>query len=107
MKNLNIYSFVLIAFVCFSAAKSIFNLENPDGKALYKAANCATCHGKKGKSMLNIAPSLQNPALTLEKRIEVIADGSKKDPTMIAFSPTYSDAEIKAIAIYTMTFIRE
>lgn len=106
MKNLSLYSFVLIVLI-FWTLNPIVDAVTPDGKALYKAANCATCHGKKGKSMLNIAPSLQNPALTLEKRIEIITKGSEKDPTMIAFSPTYSDAEIEAIARYTMTFIKE
>jgi mono/diheme cytochrome c family protein len=106
MKNSIIYTFIiLITFVLFSSNSMTENVENPDGKALYKAANCATCHGPKGKSMLNIAPSLQNAELTLAKRIKVITNGSKKEPTMIAFSPTYSKAEIEAIAKYTMTFV--
>jgi mono/diheme cytochrome c family protein len=107
MKNSIIYTFALIAFVLFSSNSVLNNFEKPDGKALYKAANCTACHGQKGKSILNIRPSLQNPKLTLEKRIEVITNGSKNDPTMTAFSPTYSEVEVKAIAVYTTTFISE
>jgi mono/diheme cytochrome c family protein len=107
MKNSIVYTFVFLAFVLFSSNSVTKNIEKPDGKALYKAANCAACHGRKGKSMLNIAPSLQNAELTLKKRIEVITNGSKNDPTMIAFSPTYSKAEIEAIAKYTMSFVDE
>lgn len=106
MKTSIIYMCVLILFVLFASNSANVILEKPDGKALYKAASCATCHGRNGKSMLNIAPSLQNPALTLKKRIEIITNGSETDPTMVAFSSKYTTDEIKAIAEYTMTFVK-
>jgi len=105
MKKVLLFLSLLIVFVLFTA--NTYQIEDEiDGKALYKAANCAACHGKKGKSLLNIAPSLRNPALTLTQRIEIITKGSKNDPSMVAFSPKYSKAEIKAIAIYTMSFVK-
>lgn len=107
MKKSIVYTFALVSFVLFTANFTTVSLEKPDGKALYIAANCSACHGKKGKSILNIAPSLQNPELTLERRIEVITNGSKKESTMIAFSPKYTTEEIKAIAEYTMSFVKK
>ncbi len=105
MKKVIIYLCLFISFLLFAAnTPKCFN--TIDGKALYKTANCAACHGRKGKSMLNIAPSLRNPKLTLAQRIEVITNGSKKDATMVAFSPKFNKSEIKAIAVYTMTFIK-
>lgn len=106
MKKLAFCLSLFITFILFASNSTIL-LDKIDGKALYKDANCSACHGRKGKSMLNIAPSLRNPELTLKQRIEVITNGSKNDPTMIAFSSKYSKAEIKAIADYTMTFIKK
>lgn len=105
MKKSIFYLGLFIAFILFASNSNII-LDKIDGKALYKKANCGSCHGKKGKSLFNTAPSLRNVDLTLKQRIEVITKGSEQDPTMIAFSPKYSAAEIKAIAEYTMTFIK-
>lgn len=77
-----------------------------DGKALYKKGNCSSCHGKKGKSILVKSGDLRNPNLTLEQRIETITNGSKTNPTMIAFKKQFTEDEIRAIATYTMTFIK-
>lgn len=79
----------------------------PDGKALYKTFSCGSCHGKKGKSFVSKPADLTNPKLTLEKRIEIITNGSKNNPKMIAFGSTLSKQEVQAIAKYTMTFIKK
>ena len=105
MKKIIICLSLFVAFILFASNAEV-SVDKIDGKALYKEANCSGCHGRKGKSMFNIAPSLQNPELTLKQRVEMITKGSKKDPTMIAFSPKYSKTEIKAIADYTMTFVK-
>ncbi len=79
----------------------------PDGAKLYQAANCVSCHGAFGKPILAQAKDLTDPAITLERRIEIITNGSENNAVMVAFSPRYSEAEIKAIAEYTMTFVEE
>jgi mono/diheme cytochrome c family protein len=55
--------------------------------------------------VLPTAKNLTDGTIALERRIEVVTNGSKNDATMVAFSPRYSEAEIKAIAEYTMTFV--
>lgn len=105
MKKLAFCLSLFVTFILFASNSNVF-LDKIDGKALYKEANCAACHGRKGKSMLKIAPSLRRSELTLKQRIEVITNGSENDSTMLAFSSKYSKAEIKAIADYTMTFIK-
>ncbi|MFK7950400.1 MAG: cytochrome c [Saprospiraceae bacterium] len=77
----------------------------PNGEKLYQQANCVTCHGAFGEPVLAGAGDLRNPELTLAQRIETITNGSKANATMIAFKDTYSEAEIKAIAEYTMGFV--
>jgi mono/diheme cytochrome c family protein len=77
----------------------------PDGAKLYSDAGCIACHGAFGVPVLPTAKNLTDATIVLERRIEVITNGSKNDATMVAFSPRYSEAEIKAIAEYTMTFV--
>jgi mono/diheme cytochrome c family protein len=77
----------------------------PDGAKLYSDAGCIACHGAFGVPVLPTAKNLTDANITLENRIKMITNGSEKEPTMVAFSPKYSEAEIKAIAEYTMTFV--
>lgn len=77
----------------------------PDGQALYQKGNCTSCHGAFGVPVLPSAKDLRSADITLEQRIEMITNGSKANPTMISFKNTFSEAEIKAIAEYTMTFV--
>lgn len=98
-----IFGFFIAAFVLFP----FDNSSSIDGKALYKKGNCSACHGKKGKSILVKAGDLRNPDLTLEQRIETITNGSKNNPTMVAFKEQFTKEEIRAIAEYTMTFIKD
>ena len=100
-------------FGIFIFALAMFSFNNAslsssiDGKALYKKGNCSSCHGKKGKSILVKYGNLQNPKLTLEQRIKTITNGSPTNPTMVAFKDSFIKEEIRAIAEYTMTFIKE
>lgn len=98
-----IFGFFIVVFVFFSFDNSSLI----DGKTLYKKGNCSACHGKKGKSILVKSGDLQNPNLTLAQRIETITNGSKTNPTMIAFKEQFTKEEIQAIAEYTMTFIKD
>lgn len=97
-------------FGIFIFVVTMFSFDNDislaNGKALYKKGNCSSCHGKKGNSILVKAGDLRRSSLTLEQRIETITNGSKKNPTMVAFKDIFSEKEIKAIAEYTMTFIK-
>jgi mono/diheme cytochrome c family protein len=77
----------------------------PDGAKLYSDAGCIASHGAFGVPVLPTAKNLTDGTIALERRIEVVTNGSKNDATMVAFSPRYSEAEIKAIAEYTMTFV--
>lgn len=77
----------------------------PDGAKLYSDAGCIACHGAFGVPVLPTAKNLTDANITLENRIKMITNGSENDATMVAFSPRYSEAEIKAIAEYTMTFV--
>ncbi|MFT5835059.1 MAG: mono/diheme cytochrome c family protein [Cognaticolwellia sp.] len=77
----------------------------PDGAKLYKNAGCIACHGAFGNPVLPTAKNLTDGTITLERRIQVVTNGSENNATMIAFSPKYSEAEIKAVAEYTMTFV--
>jgi mono/diheme cytochrome c family protein len=79
----------------------------PDGAKLYQVANCSSCHGAFGKPVLAGAKDLTDPSIALERRIEVITNGSENNAVMVAFSPKYSEAEIRAIAEYTMTFVEK
>ncbi len=87
--------------------KTVTEKSKPDGAKLYQTANCATCHGGFGKPVLTGAKDLTDATIPLERRIEVITNGSKSNAIMVAFSSRYSDEEIKAIAEYTMTFVEE
>lgn len=77
-----------------------------DGATLYKN-NCKSCHGKKGKSFVSKPADLTSSKLTLEQRIETITNGSKTNPTMVAFKERLNKEEIRAIATYTMKFIKK
>lgn len=73
--------------------------QTPDGKAIFKT-KCQVCHGADGKLGLNGALDLTVSALSVEQRIEVIRNGRN---LMTPFVGILSDAEIKAVADYTMT----
>ncbi len=72
----------------------------PDGAALYKKY-CIACHGAAGDMGMNGAANLQQSQLSLEARIEVIREGRNM---MTPFEGLLTEAEIEAVARYTMEF---
>lgn len=72
--------------------------ELPNGSELYQQ-NCVICHGAGGDAAINGAKNLKISALTLEERTNRIANGKG---LMTPFKNILSEAEIKAVAEYTM-----
>ncbi len=72
----------------------------PDGEAIYKKY-CIACHGSAGDMGMNGAANLQQSKLSLEERVQVIRDGRNM---MTPFKDLLSEAEIEAVAKYTMKF---
>ncbi|GHA66720.1 SirB2 family protein [Pontibacter akesuensis] len=70
-----------------------------NGKAIYTQL-CETCHGADGAKGLGGAANLQVSDLSLNDRINVIANGRGLMP---GFSAQLSDEEVAALAAYTMT----
>jgi len=71
----------------------------PDGMAIFRQY-CVVCHGADGKLALNGAKDLTASILTLEERINIIANGKK---LMTPFNEILTPEEIKAVAEYTQT----
>lgn len=70
------------------------------GKALFKE-HCITCHGANGQMGLNGAKNLTESILDKDGRILLITKGKGVMP---AFSAQLSEAQIKAVATYSMQF---
>lgn len=98
------FMFVGLFLSCTSSKKTA-KVTAKSGEELYNSYNCATCHGSSGQPVLAGSGDLTNPSLTVQQRIEVIKNGSKDNPIMVAFGSMLSDEEIKAIAEYTMSFV--
>jgi mono/diheme cytochrome c family protein len=71
----------------------------PDGMAVFRKY-CVACHGADGKLGLNGAKDLSKSQLTLEERIQIITKGKN---LMTPFGEILSEAEIKAVADYSVT----
>jgi cytochrome c553 len=65
-----------------------------DGAAIYAINGCSGCHGKLGKSIIPIYPSLagQNAAYTV-KQLKDFQSGVRKDPTMNALAAIVAGKE--------------
>ncbi len=72
----------------------------PVGSAVFRN-NCVTCHGADGKLGLNGAKDLSASSLPLDGRIQIITNGKN---LMTPFKALLSEAEIKAVAEYSITF---
>jgi cytochrome c6 len=71
----------------------------PVGSAVFRN-NCITCHGADGKLGLNGAKDLTASTLPLDGRIQIITNGRN---LMTPFKALLSEAEIKAVAEYSLT----
>lgn len=71
----------------------------PDGMSIFRK-NCVACHGADGKLGLSGAKDLSASELPLDARISIITNGKN---LMTPFKALLSEAEIKAVAEYTLT----
>lgn len=79
--------------------KNAGNASVPDGMAVFRK-NCVVCHGADGKLGVNGAKDLTASELPIEGRIQIITNGKN---LMTPFKAVLSEAEIKAVAEYTLT----
>lgn len=71
----------------------------PDGMAIFKK-NCVACHGPDGKLGLTGAKDLSASVLPVADRIQIITNGKN---VMTPFKALLSEAEIRAVAAYTIS----
>lgn len=73
--------------------------DKPDGKKIYKQY-CVTCHGLYGDMGASGAFNLQESALPVAERVQVITNGRG---AMTPFGSILKPEEIEAVAEYTLT----
>ena len=79
MKKLTLFSFIFLGiFACSSSNEKTgakgTNAKPLSGSKIY-TLYCTQCHGSKGNLELNGATDFTKSTLTLEERIDVIANG--------------------------------
>ena len=94
---------VLGAGIAFTAFAN--NAEAADGKALYTAKMCQTCHGAEGKApIMDAYPKINGQNKTyLRNQMKDIKSGARANGmsmAMKAMVANVSDAELEAIADY-------
>ncbi len=105
MKKLIIAAAVMCVVIACSEgkAKSTENssptVKTVNAEKIFKS-NCMLCHGEDGKLGLNNSKDLTVSVLSLEERIDIVANGKN---TMVGFSALLDKDEIKAVAEYTFT----
>ncbi len=78
-----------------------------DAKKIWKI-RCVACHGLYGNQGLNGAANLQEVTISLAERIDIVTNGRQGEKgVMTAFGDILTEAEIKAVAEYTMTFNKD
>lgn len=97
MRNISIL--VLAGLLLWGCSSESGTNEVKSGLDIYKS-RCMTCHGTDGRMGMNGAKELPSSPLSLEQRIEVVANGRNIMP---AFKGIMSDEEIKAVVEFTMT----
>lgn len=104
----------VISYNYFSSSSSNGNLEASTlavakGKTLYNA-NCSACHGIKGSGVIDdksetfLAPPLDESSHawhhTDDDLVDVILNGSPRNPVMIAWKSILSEDDARAIVAY-------
>ncbi len=96
-------SFMMLAFIFACAGKdkspSADAGETANGEQVFKKY-CITCHGADGKLGVNGAKDLTACKFTLAERENQVRKGKN---TMTPFEGILTEAQIKAVAEYTMT----
>lgn len=97
---ISVYAFLLLTSCGGNTEQTQANgvPETVDGAKIFRKY-CVTCHGSDGKLGLSGAKNLTVSALTQEERIAMISNGKG---LMAAYKGTLSDAEIQAVAEYTL-----
>ncbi len=100
------YIFILLCVVVavFAAcaggeSKPVDGSIKPEGATLFKT-HCQTCHGANGKLGLHGAKDLTQSALSLEQRLDLVANGKG---VMTPFRSILTPEEIRAVSEYTQT----
>lgn len=105
MNYMTTIKLTLAGMALIGATTTSVAAEDLDGKALYTAKLCMTCHGDEGKKpILPTYPKLngQNKEYLIEQ-VKLIKDGSRStvaSSAMKAMIATLSDEEIAAISDY-------
>lgn len=107
MQNIIVFISLVIVILLMSCGSSS-NQESTvakkvSGYQVYKN-NCRLCHGVDGRMGLNGAKLIPDSELSLDERIEHIKNGKG---AMQPYKGILSEAEIKAVAEYTMTLGKE
>jgi cytochrome c6 len=71
------------------------------GEEIYKANNCAVCHGQDGKLMLNGAKDLTASTLSSAETEHQIMNGKNAMP---AYKNSLTPEQLKALTDYVETF---
>lgn len=87
-----------LAFCSWDMLQSVASVDN--GEEIYMTW-CKSCHGKKGSLGIGGAAKLTKSKMSLEERIDVIANGKGK---MTAFGALLSEEDVIAVAKFTETF---
>ncbi|KAB7624433.1 cytochrome c oxidase subunit II [Alkalilimnicola sp. S0819] len=72
------------------------------GEQVYQA-NCQSCHGAAGEGMGSVFPALAGGAITtgpVDGHIDIVLNGSARNPAMAAFGAMLSDEQIAAVVTY-------
>jgi cytochrome c oxidase subunit 2 len=72
------------------------------GEEVY-LASCAACHQPSGKGLPPAFPGLDGSAIAtgdVAVHLDIVINGSKKNPAMAAYSPQLTDTQIAAVVTY-------
>ncbi len=75
----------------------------PNGKRIYHQY-CTSCHGEDGQMAANGALPLPLSKMELDDRIFIITEGRR---LMMPFKEELTDAEIRAVAVFTLSEFKQ